>query len=317
LKRRMSEMPDKFQADVKKTFWSAARHRDVITRIKKHARENPELLAMRVVDVVPERLKAVRTVGFEVFKLNLADAEAVRNFEANSVAEWQIVNWLASYYQMYSACWRLIGQYAVDPNLRGVRSAQAVCEAFVEATEQHLYTIALDFDDLRKQLPGQRFPSEELAKILIGIVATRTSLHRNQRLRAAIDELREHSKDESAKRERFEQLLKELQGQVLEVWAETEHSLASLSEIKTEAVRRIEKPSASSQVQELAEFADREELLRLAKAAKLSPQEMEVFALSIANPQIKPREIAERLGRSSAQIRVVKYHIKQKLEAIG
>jgi DNA-binding CsgD family transcriptional regulator len=317
LKGRMTGMPDTFQADVEKTFRSAAKHRDVITRIRKHARENPERFATRVVNVVPECLKEARTVGFEVFGIDLAETKAVRNFEANSVAEWQIVSWLASYYLIYSACWRLIGQYAVDPNLTGLRSAEAVCEAYIEATERHLYTIALGFDELRKKLPGQDFPSEELAKVLTGIVATRTSLHRNRRLQAVIDELRVHSEDKSARRERFEQLLKELQGQVLEVWAETEHPLASLSEIRTEAVRRIEKPSVSSQVLELAAFADREELLRFAKAARLSPQEMDVFELSIANPQMKPREIAERLGRSSVQVRVVKHRIKKKLEAVG
>ena len=87
-------MLDNFQADVEKTFGSAARHRDVIARIKKHARENPELLAMRVVDVVPERLKEVSTVGLEEFGIDLADAEAVRNYKAGSVAEWQVVSWL-------------------------------------------------------------------------------------------------------------------------------------------------------------------------------------------------------------------------------
>ncbi|HVF01784.1 MAG TPA: hypothetical protein VNA27_10685, partial [Rubrobacteraceae bacterium] len=198
-------MPDTFQADVEKTFRSAAKHRDVITRIRKHARENPERFAARVVNVVPECLKEARTVGFEVFGIDLAETKAVRTFEANSVAEWQIVSWLASYYLIYSACWRLIGQYAVDPSLTGLRSAEAVCEAYIEATERHLYTIALGFDELRKKLPGQDFPSEELAKVLTGIVATRTSLHRNGRLRAVIDELRVHSEDKSARRERFEQ----------------------------------------------------------------------------------------------------------------
>jgi hypothetical protein len=85
-----------------------------------------------------------------------------------------------------------------------------VCEAYIEATERHLYTIALDFDELRKKLPEENFPKEELAKVLSGIVATRTSLHSNPPLRAAIDERREYSREKSAKRERFEQLLEEL-----------------------------------------------------------------------------------------------------------
>jgi hypothetical protein len=310
-------MADKFQADIERTFRAAARHRDVVTKTKKHARENPELLAQRIVQVVPKRLKEVRDVGFEAFGIDLDDSEQVENFRPSSVAEGQLVSWLATYYLLYSACLRFILQHAADPNLTDLQSARVVCEAYIEAAEAQLYAIALDFDELRKKLQGQGFPSEEIAKILTGTVATRTSLHKNQRLRVVIDELREHSKDKSAKRERFEQLLKELQGQVLEVWAETEHPLASLSEIRTEAVRRIEKPSVSSQVQELAEFANREELLRRAKAAKLSPQEMEVFNLSIANPQMKPHDIAKRLGLPSEQVRVVKHCIKRKLEAVG
>ncbi len=70
----MSGMPDKFQADVEKTFEAAARHRDVITKIKKHARETPELLAMRIVEVVPESLKEARALGFKVFGIDLPDA---------------------------------------------------------------------------------------------------------------------------------------------------------------------------------------------------------------------------------------------------
>jgi hypothetical protein len=99
-------MQNKFQADVEKTFRAAARHRDVVTRIKKHAQENPDALAIKIVEVVPERLKWARVVGLEEFGIDLADAEAVKSYEAGSVAEWQMVSWLATYYQIYSAFWR-------------------------------------------------------------------------------------------------------------------------------------------------------------------------------------------------------------------
>ncbi len=292
-------MQNKFQAGIEQTFEPAARHRDLITKIKRHARENPELLAMRVVEVVPERLKEVRAVGLKEFGVDLADAEAVRQFKASSIAEWQIVSWLASYYQIYSVFWRLVVQYAADQNLTGVRSAQAVCDAYIEATERHLYTIALDFDELRKELPQEKFPTEELSKVLSAIVATRISLHRNQRLRVAIDELREHSEDKSAKRERFEQLLNELQGQVLEVWAETEHSLGSLFEIRTESARRLEKRDSQPPAeQELAGFVSREELLKLLKQgqdAGLPPQEFELYKLLLTEPDLKYREYGAQL----------------------
>jgi hypothetical protein len=181
-------MQDRFHAEVEKTFKAAARYRDLLTRIKKHARENPERLAMRIVDVVPERLKVVRATVLELFGIDLADAETVRTFKTSSVMEWQVISWRATYYLIYSAFLRLVWRYARDTTLTGTRSAQAVCDAFIEAAERHLYTIALDFDHLRKELPKERFPTEELVKVLSGIVATRTSL-RHPRLRAAIDEL--------------------------------------------------------------------------------------------------------------------------------
>jgi hypothetical protein len=273
---------------------------------------------MRVVEVVPERLKEARAVGLKEFGVDLADAEAVRKFKASSIAEWQIVSWLASYYQIYSVFWRLVVQYAADQNLTGVRSAQVVCDAYIEATERHLYTIALDFDELRKELPQEKFPTEELSKVLSAIVATRISLHRNQRLRVAIDELREHSEDKSAKRERFEQLLNELQGQVLEIWAETEHPLGSLSEIRTESARRLEKRDSQPPAeQELAGFVSREELLKQGRDAGLPPQEFELYKLLITEPGLKYREYGARLGISASHVGVLKTRIKNTPRAAG
>ena len=157
----------------------------------------------------------------------------ISSIKASSVAEWQLVSWLATYYQICSVFLRLVGQYATDSNLTGIRSAQAVCEAFIEATERQLYTVALGFDELRRKLPEEGFATEELVKVLSGIVATRTSLYANKPLRAVIDELREHLRGKRAKGERFEQLLRELHGQVLEVWDEAAHPLRSLYEMRT------------------------------------------------------------------------------------
>ena len=96
-------MQDKFHSEVEKSHRAARRHRKVIDALKKHTRENPELLAMRIVDVVPDSLKKTRSEVLEQLGLDLADVEAVRSFEARSVAEWQLVSWLATYYQIYIA----------------------------------------------------------------------------------------------------------------------------------------------------------------------------------------------------------------------
>src|SRR4051812_44125101 len=172
----MSEMQDEFHAGVERAFREAAKHRDVIAKIKKYADKNPELLATRIVEVVPDRLKETRVAVLEAFGVDLADAEAIRNYKASSVAEWQVISWLSTRHQIYSAFLRLIVQYARDPNLADVCSAQAVCEAFVEATKRQIYALALDFYELQQKLSEVSFPTEELAKVLSGIVAARTSL---------------------------------------------------------------------------------------------------------------------------------------------
>jgi DNA-directed RNA polymerase specialized sigma24 family protein len=313
----MSVMQDKFHSDVEKYHRAAKRHRKVIDTLKKHTRENPELLAMRIVKVVPDSLKRTPSEVLRQFGLDLGDVEAVRSYEAYSVAEWQVVSWLATYYQIYSAFLRLVGRYYRDPNLKGVRSAQAVCEAFIEATERHLYSVALDFDELQKRLPKESFPTEELAKVLSGIVATRTSLHSNPPLRAAIDERREYSRDKSAKRERFEQLLEDLPAQVLEVWEEAAHPLGSLYEMRTEVARRLGKRQSKPPLEvELATFADHETLLKQAKDTGLPPREYELFKLRvIENPGMSLREAAQRMGIAEGTAKSLWSRIKRTLLA--
>ena len=313
----MSGMQDKFHSDVEESHRAAKRHRKVLDTLKKHARENPELLAMRIVEVVPDSLKRTCSEALEELGLDLADVEAVRSYEAYSVAEWQVVAWLATSYQIYSAFLRLVGRYYRDPNLTGVRSAQAVCEAFIEAAERHLYTVALDFDELRKKLPEERFPHEELAKVLSGILATRTSLHSNPPLRAAIDERREYSRDKSAKRERFEQLLEDLPAQVLEVWEEAAHPLGDLYEMRTEVARRLGKRESKPRPEvELATFADHEKLLKQAKDAGLPPREYELFKLRVVeNPGMSLREAAQRMGIAEGTAKSLWSRIKRTLLA--
>ena len=120
-----SSMPDEFHAGVEKAYGAAGRHRNLVDklghhdRLGWHARDNPELPAARIVKVVPECLREKRATALKLFGIDLADAEAVRNFEASSVTEWQVVSWLATYYQIYSAFLRLVGRYFEDPNPTG------------------------------------------------------------------------------------------------------------------------------------------------------------------------------------------------------
>jgi DNA-binding CsgD family transcriptional regulator len=63
----------------------------------------------------------------------------------------------------------------------------------------------------------------------------------------------------------------------------------------------------------LAEFAEREALLRRAKEAGLPPREFEVYKLFVENPGIKNREVAARLGISVGTVGAFKSRIKKTL----
>ena len=236
-------MQDEFQADLERAFLKAANHRAVIAKIKKHARENPELLAIKIVNVVPVRLRETRLEVLETFGVDLDDAEAIRNYKASSIAEWQIISWLASRHLVYSAFLHLVMQYYRDPNMTGVRSAQAVCDAFIEASEWRLLGVALDFDELSKRLPEQSLPKEELAKVLSGIVAARNSLSGERRDRKGLRERLAEGGEKPHK-----QLLRELPAEVLGVFHmlryESPEDL-TLQNLSTEAVRRIRRVGAS------------------------------------------------------------------------
>jgi hypothetical protein len=324
-------MRDNLYTGVERAFSAAAKHRDVVAKIKKQAQADPELLATKVVSVVPECLKRNRAIGLEDFGLDVTDTEAVKNFKPSSVGEWQMVCRRASYHQIYSGFLYLVGQFATDPNLVGVRSAQAVCEAFIEATERYLYAVALDFEQLQRSLPSQEFPTEELLKVLTGIVATRTSLEKNVSLRAAIDERREHSAEKSAKRERFEQLLMELPGAVLGAWKEMPRNPGNLDDVRTEAARQLDRRTTSEEATQrlLAEFELRETALEEYKEINssqrvgLSERELQVWYLDEwldeevgRNTKLKARVISAILGGVAAStIRRHRKRYKDKFKA--
>jgi DNA-binding CsgD family transcriptional regulator len=138
-------------------------------------------------------------------------------------------------------------------------------------------------------------------------VAVHTSLHKNGRLRRGIDELRTDGES------RFSRLLRELPAEVLAAYHAREASWGDLMDVRTDAVRRLEKAEERPKIEELAEFADREVLLKHAKRARLSPQELEVFELCIDKPNLAYREIAAELSMSVNQVGVIKHRIKNKL----
>lgn len=312
----MGSMQGDLASGVEKAFEAASNHRDVIEKVRYNARENPVWLALMIVHRLPDHLDAARVAGLEAWGVDLDDRDQIRKFRPQSIVEAQSFMWWADRQQIYRACLVLIDEQGAK--LEGAALADAICSAFLGAAEAHLFTVAENFARLRSVLPERAFPQEELAKILAGIVATRTSIQMNSRLRTVLDEAREHSPDKSARRERLEQLLIELPAEILEVWDTTPHS-RNLSAIRTKVINQLEarkkRNTSKGDALELAAFVDREKTTTLARAARLGPQELEVFRLYTENPRLKYREIADQLGISITQVSVIKHRIKNKLAA--
>lgn len=262
-----------------------------------------------LLSAVPQQMDAWRGEILEKYGYDPERREWTSNLEESvkSVGDAQAFIALLNHYSTY----RLVieqWEWYVQSGLSGKVLQMAVCQAFIEAYRQRPGLAAKGIEALEAGMPGFA-QGLALSVYLTTHVAAHTSLHKNQRLRAGIDELK--TNDES----RFSRLLKELPAEVLAAYHEREAGWGDLMDVRTEAVRRLEKAEAQPEMQELAAFADREILMQSAKAARLSPQESEVFQLCIDKPKLAYREIAAELGMSVSQVGVIKHRIKNKLIA--
>jgi hypothetical protein len=327
----MSGMQDKFYSGVEKASNKARKQRNVVAKTKRDADNSPELLAEKIVRVVLDCLKQTRIAVLEDYGVDLADTEAIRNYKAKSVAEWQIISWLATRHQIYSSFLQFVGQLFRDPNLTGDSSAKAVCEAFVEATEMQLLAVALDFYELQEKLPEESFPQEEMAKVLSGIVDARTSLSGERR---DSKELRERLVEAGEKPRK--QLRVELPAEVLDLFykmLQEDEINPSLKDLVNEARRRIRRVGASRESVAERRLGERSELNEpevegsgpeqvleavwasellhdLIDKSNLSGQERETF---LALAEMTSEEAAEKLGRSAYQVRQEKLRAIRKL----
>src|SRR5918993_1539238 len=291
-------------------------HHKLARRVDVHLKEfadylqgNPAEVTRHLVIIVPQQMDAWRQEAVEKYGYDPERGE-VLNLEKSpkSAKDAQKLTALVTHYH---TCRLVMEQWEwfVEIGLSGERLQLAVCQSVIEAYRQRPGVDALLIEALEAAIPG--FPQGlALSVYLTSHVAAHTSLYKNQRLRAGIDELR--TDDES----RFSRLLKELPAEVLAAYHEREAGWGDLMDVRTEAARHLEKAEPRPEAQELAAFADRETLLKLAKGARLSAQELEVFELCTSNPGISYREIAGRLGmKSTSQVGVVKHRIKRKLLA--
>jgi len=202
------------------------------------------------------------------------------------------------------------------PNKSHEERAQAICACFIRHQLASWCAYLVVADDIAKQFPEQTVQQTLVEQFTAYFVAY-TSLHTNKRLRKVIDKLREQNET------CFERLIKEVSGEVLAVWQEKRAAWegkyfqqADLMEMRNEVVRRIEKRDTQTRAEEeVAGFANREELLKLARDAGLPPQELELYKLLITEPGLKYREYGARLGISASHVGVLKTRIKNTLRA--
>jgi hypothetical protein len=126
-------------------------------------------------------------------------------------------------------------EWFVQIGLSGERLQLGVDKSARDAYRQRPCFPAMGIEALEAAIPG--FPQGlALSVYLTSHVATHTSL-KYPRLRAGIDELRTDGES------MFSRLLKELPAEVLAAYRDREAGWGNLMDVRTEAVRRLEKQS--------------------------------------------------------------------------
>jgi DNA-binding CsgD family transcriptional regulator len=104
----------------------------------------------------------------------------------------------------------------------------------------------------------------------------------------------------------------------LAAYAEKPLAWGDLMDVRTEAVRRLEKTKLTSEAHELAGFADREVKLRILKRGRevgLPPREYELLKLLVEKPNMSSGEAGKALGITPGAVRALKSRIYKTLNA--
>ena len=308
---QMANSQDQFEARVRDTHKRLRRYEDSLKEFEAYFRERPQGAAQALLLSLPEWLEVWRKYGSSRFGVDLEDREQRKKLRWSKLNDAWDYTLLAVKYDAFDKALSYM-LFICTTGERGERLARLVCAAFLLALREIAGMIAATIEAFQKAVPHLANETG-LAEFLTGYLATHMSMETNLRLRAGIDERREEGE------RRFARLLRELPAEASAAYAERLPAWGDLMDLRTEVARRLEKREAHAdkkELTELAAFADRETLLKLAKGARLSAQELEVFELCTSNPGISYREIAERLGmKSTSQVGVVKHRIKRKLLA--
>jgi DNA-binding CsgD family transcriptional regulator len=270
---------------------------------------NPAEVTRHLLIIVPQQMDACRQEAVEKYGYDPERGE-VSNLEETlkSAKDAQKLTSLGAHYH---TCRLVMEQWEwfVQIGLTGERLQLAVCQSVIVAWRQRPGVDALGIEALGAAIPG--FPQGlALSVYLTSHVATHTRL-KYPRLRAGIDELRTDGES------RFSRLLKELPAEVLAAYRSREAGWGDLMDVRTEAVRRLEKTKPTSEAHELAGFADREVKLRLLKRGRevgLPPREYELLKLLVEKPNMSSGEAGKALGITPGAVRALKSRIYKTLK---
>jgi len=287
---------------------------------ERRAGEDPKRCAEEAIRRVAHSMRESRQLFRERFSLDLEQRDVWWNKTPLPIDPEQRRSFmhLTARYDLDKGTWAFFEWCANRPDKPDERHARAMCQLYLDNELFSPLVEALAIDRVCRQMP-QQTRLEELTEMLTGVFVTYISVHQNLRLRTAMDELR--SSDES----RYERLLKELPTAVLSVWscrvAAWKTEKPSLEQVdfkrmRNEVAKFLEKRNAPPQESDLAAFADREKLMKQAKIAGLSSQELEFYEL-FTTLGMKPKQVAVEKGVTPEHARQVKHRIKNKLLVAG
>lgn len=310
---------DDFDSRLQASFGDAEGDRESVQRVKKLSRKDPEELAVRIVAAIPRPMEELQATAAEGWGVDIADLDAMTGtgVEPRGLPENASLMAHINLYHGLAELLRRLDGYAVE--LSRAELVAKVCEAGIQVVEMIESSKLHTLQQIRaraeshgtEEAAGETRDAE--ARYLAGHLTTRISM-RNRRLRAALDEIREHKKP--ASRERYEVLLRELYVLAPGVWTDHHRTDWGLSATRTATVKKIEQRlSSPTEETELATFANREALLQKARDAGLTPREYELFEFFIENPTAKNADAARALGVAEGTVKSIKNRIKNRIDA--
>jgi DNA-binding CsgD family transcriptional regulator len=301
---------DRFEAVLREGH-KLARQFDVCLKdITDYFGENLADATRQLLVAVPQQMDAWRQEAVEKYGYDSGRREWPPNCEESvkSAEDAQNLVTLLNHYYTYRLVVKQWESF-VRSGLSGERLHSAVCQSIIEAYRQRPGLAAKGIEALEAGMPG--FPQGlALSVYLTAHVATHTSLKSIPARRRGY-ELRTDGES------RFSRLLKELPAEVLAAYRGREAGWGDLMDVRTEAVRRLEKTKPTSEAHELVAFADREVKLRLLKHGRevgLPPREYELLKLLVEKPNILSGDAGKALGITPGAIRALKSRIYKTLK---